>query len=37
VGRDEDEEQLDGPEDFEADADELAVSMVLEGSQSRAA
>jgi hypothetical protein len=36
VGRDEKEEEWDGPQESEAYADELAVSMVLEGSQSRA-
>jgi hypothetical protein len=33
VGRDEDEEQWEGPEDVDADTDELAVSMVLDGAQ----
>jgi hypothetical protein len=35
VGRDEDEERWYEPEDSEADADELAISMVLEGPRSR--
>jgi hypothetical protein len=35
VGRDEDEDRWDETEDSEADADELAISMVLEGPRSR--
>jgi hypothetical protein len=35
VGRDEEEDRWDETEDSEADADELAISMVLEGPRSR--
>jgi hypothetical protein len=35
VGRDEEEDRWEETEDSEADADELAVSMVLEGPRSR--
>jgi hypothetical protein len=35
VGRDEEEEQWHERQDADADADELAVSMVLEGSSAR--
>ena len=35
IGRDEEEDRWDETEDSEADADELAISMVLEGPRSR--